>query len=156
MAGISRNGEWVACFDGDVVHLHSTRSGSSTTLPADFTRLQSLQVTDEGTVYVGGFRYPSWGLHRLDKTPELVSRDLRATVRADGGELVEAEHGSVVVRDPNRASDEEMEPTKILARQWFPALGMAKYGRAAYGPRREVIVLADAYTVAAIDLDQLL
>lgn len=155
VAGISRNGEWVACFDGDVVHLHSTQSRSSTTLPADFTKLVSLQVTDDGTVYLGGFRYPSWGLHRLGETPELVSRDLRATVRADGGELVEAERGSVIVRDPNRKSDEEMEPRAILARQWFPALGMAKYGRAAYGPRREIVVLADAYTVGAIDLDQL-
>ena len=154
-AAISRNGEWVACFQSDAVVLRPMGGGEARTLPADFTQVDNLHVTDDGIVFVAGFRYPSWGVYRLGEAPQRVSEDHRAVLSADGSELVEARRNRIVLRDPRRDSDDEMELTAVLAEASFPILGMAKAGRAAFGPGRHVVVMTDAYTVGAIDLDRL-
>lgn len=153
VGAISANGEWVVLSEIDRVRRIHVATAEEAVFGSDFTKLGAVQVTDDGAVYVSGFRYPSWGVYRVDVEVWRVSDDFRAAVSADGATLVEAQHGGVVVRDPRVVGDDGFG--RLLARAHLPVLGMAKYGRAAFGPGTEISVLTDAYTLASIDTARL-
>lgn len=131
----------------------SLADGTTTRLRADeFEGFGHPQVSDDGTVYVSGFRYPSHGVWRLDETaaPERVCTDTRATISADGARMISGER-LLVLHDLHRQSDREMRLRHTIAQVPLPVLGMAKVGRGAFGPDR-IVVLTDAYTVANVVL----
>lgn len=153
VAAISASGEWVVT--SHVTHFLRTHvaSGEETRLRADeFKGYNSVQISDDGTVYASGFRYPSHGLWRLHESaePMRVSDDIRATVHPDGSRVVSVHFRSVTVSDLTRPSDDEMKLLSELSDLHLPQLGMAKYGRAVFGPGDRLVVLTDAYTVAEI------
>jgi hypothetical protein len=154
VAAISPSGEWLVTSHADHMIREQLASGAQTRLRADgFKGFDGVQICDDGSVYTSGFRYPSHGLWRLgDDEPRRVSADTRATVRADGQVLAEVEHGRVSLCDPNREGEDELELAYVLAKAELPVLGMAKYGRAAFGPGGKLAVLTDAYTVACVVL----
>lgn len=154
VAAISRSGEWVVTSHVDHVLREHLPSGVQTRLRADgFEGFNGVQICDDGTTYASGFRYPSHGLWRLgNDEPRRVSDDTRATVRADGRVLAEVRYGQVTLCDPSRGSEDEMTLLHVLAKLDVPVLGMAKYGRAAFGPGGKLAVLTDAYTVACVAL----
>lgn len=147
VAALSDDGAWVVTTHGD--HLRRTRlaTGEVSRLRADgFKGLDRAQVTDDGTTYVAGFRYPSHGLWRLDPDtePVRVSEDVRATVAADGRRIAEVGGGRVRIADPRGPG-----LATSVAEVDVPVLGMAKYGRARFVPDG-VVALTDAYTVAHV------
>lgn len=152
VAAVSPSGQWVVTSHVDHVlreHLH--RGDQARLSTAGFEGLNGVQIDDLGTVYVSGFRYPSHGLWRLgDGEPRRVSADTRATVRPDGRALAEVQHGRVTLCDPTRDGDDEWALAHALSSVELPILGMAKYGRAAFGPAGSLAVLTDAYTVASV------
>ncbi|TNE90076.1 MAG: hypothetical protein EP330_09615 [Deltaproteobacteria bacterium] len=153
VAAVSDNGAWVVTSHGDHLIREDMATGEQTRFRADgFEGFNSAQITDDGAVFVSGFRYPSHGLWRLDPSaqPVRVSEDIRATVAADGRRLAQADHGRITVCDLTRESDDEMRLLSVISEQHLPVLGMAKYGRACFGPEG-LAVLTDAYTVAVVD-----
>ncbi|MFW5741546.1 MAG: hypothetical protein ACOC1F_14425 [Myxococcota bacterium] len=155
VAAISPSGEWVVTSHVDHMLREHLPSGARTELRADgFKGFDGAQICDDGTVYTSGFRYPSHGLWRLgeDDEPRRVSDDIRATVRADGRALAEVQHGHVTLCDPTRTSEDATKLAHVIARAELPVLGMAKYGRAAFGVGGTLVVLTDAYTVASVVL----
>lgn len=152
VAAISHGGEWVVTSHVDHMVREHLPSGEKARLRADgFKGFNGVQICDDGTTYASGLRNHAHGLWRLgEDEPQRVSDDVRATLRRDGQMVAEVQHGQITLCDPTRGRGDGSTLAHVLAKIDVPVLGMAKYGRAAFGPGGKLAVLTDAYTLACV------
>lgn len=151
---ISPSGAWAVLISGSTCTRIDLHEDEQRELPVEFEQLHDVQITDAGTVYLSAFVYPSHATYAV--TPaglERVSPQLYGVVSRDDRWLLETAHNTVVLRDLH-ARDEHGFALESRKHR-LPVLGMAKRGRACFGAEGELVVLTDAYTIAAIELDAL-
>jgi hypothetical protein len=128
------------------------KSGKQTLQNVGLEQVLRISVQNGASALISGFRYPSWGLYKLEQDGSLVrlSDNHAATVSTDGKTLVEVDRDGVRLREVTSGAG--FGP--ILCEARLP-LGVAKNGRAEFLEDDFIVIQTDTHILAGIDLARL-